>query len=347
LTAGGDEVDRRRTAVDRARGAAANRTLRYEKLLRRGTSFEVFCRVDAPADAELAEIAGVIATWRPLLGRGVSAGQGRATVSDVFSGRLDLATPHGLATWLTMDGPELVRAVATDHVDAQPVPSPRRIDVPLVLTGGPLHVGGTPPSSSRRNHTLTWKVNGKAAVPGSSIRGVVRSRTEYILRSLDVVVCEDGRCGSCWVCEVFGHGGGDDESSLVVGRRSRVRFLDSVVEGAVAKERVHLPVDRFTGGAREGLLFSLEGVEMGTAHLVIELDESLSADDERLLRALLRLIQQDLADCLIGIGGHVTRGYGGVEPQVKPLEASGDLPSLAEAQETQRQRWLTRQEVAQ
>ena len=105
------------TKISRSRAAAEANTLRTEEVLPAGSRFEVFLRWDdAPAGA-VREFAGRLAAWRPLIGRGVSRGRGRCTAEDVRYGSLDLSDPDDLLRWLTMSGPDLARAVATEEAE--------------------------------------------------------------------------------------------------------------------------------------------------------------------------------------------------------------------------------------
>jgi CRISPR/Cas system CSM-associated protein Csm3 (group 7 of RAMP superfamily) len=117
---------------------------------------------------------------------------------------------------------------------------------------------------------------------------------------------------------VFGYGGGRDEGESAVGMRAAVRVADAVVSGAVPTERKHVAIDRFTGGALDKALFAMEVLEDGTFPLTVEWmlgarEESSGGDDfGRQVRAVLRLVLEDLNDGIIGMGGGTARGYGSV-----------------------------------
>ena len=88
-----ESVVRASTKISRSRGAAEANTLRTEEVLQVGTRFEAFLRWDDADAAELAEFAGLLAAWRPLIGRGVSRGRGRCAVEQVRYGTLHLDQP--------------------------------------------------------------------------------------------------------------------------------------------------------------------------------------------------------------------------------------------------------------
>lgn len=340
-----------RTAIDRHTGAARNRTKRFDQVLAPGTLFDICLRLDPPRDRSPkvardvgADAGGTAAEdltpellgsylmdWQPFLGSGVSRGQGKCRVIEVRHGTLDLGTVEDLHRYLSLGGWDLVEETAVNQV--KPVESPlapvvdvsRPGEVTLqVSTREPLAVGSGLKVPGEDNLLPILMRSGDPVVPGSAWKGVLRSRCEYILRSVGINACEGGTCGQCWTCQMMGHGGGE-RRGRTVGARSRVRTQDSKIHaaGRTIQNRTHVAIDRFTGGAEDGKLYRVQSVT-GTTTLSIGLWDVCGKDRRRLL-ALLRLVVQDFEDGLIGIGGHVTRGYGGLH-----LE-SHDLPSLEEA----------------
>ncbi|MBK8756119.1 MAG: hypothetical protein IPM08_03145 [Actinomycetales bacterium] len=325
------------TAIDRHSGAAAVRTLRKTQILPAGTRFEIYVRCDA--GIPMADLVRCLNDWAPLVGHSTSTGRGRCEVEEVRTGTLDLSTSEGLLTWLTTSGPDLVRSVATK---VEPVSRPdvagatytltfRTADGPLAFS---LNSDGELPSSRR--------------LPGASIKGVIRSRMEYILRSVGLLneyACGGVGCGTCVVCQVFGHSAKANVKRVSVGQRALLRVHDAPVTGVVRK-RSHAPLDRWTGGvamaskdepkvyvanSRGGLLHTFEGVEEGqfTATFVGELPERLKVGFE----ALLTLVLADIEDGLVGFGRATTRGYGSVSLSAVTVPGEGSLPTREQAQQ--------------
>jgi len=340
-----DDVDNQvlsSTRIDRARGAAADNTLRTEEVLPAGSRFEVFLRWDDAAGGEVGDLAGLVAGWRPLIGRGVSRGRGRCVVESVRHGTLRLDDPDDLLLWLTLHGPKLAREVLRARgVTVEPtgppgdgVPAERLFRVPVTIIGPwRIGTGAKPERGSREKLPLlrAWP-GGPPVVPGTAVKGLLRSRAEFILRSVGMtpLPCEAGACGSCWTCEVFGHGGGADEESAAVGRRAAVRFADSMVGSPVPAERTHIAIDRFTGGVLDGALYTTEVLEGGTFAIEATLLPGETSGQRREeIAGLLRLVLEDLNDGIIGMGGGTTRGYGSV--RVEFGASSGVLPSVADA----------------
>jgi len=340
-------MEERSTAIDRDRAAASASTLRQTQTLPMGTRFEVSIRWDDPekdelskkdpAESDLSAVLRYLAGWRPLLGSGVSAGRGAAKVDLIGRGRLDLRRADDLATFLTCSGPMLFEKVAPalEPVTAG-ASAVERVEFKCQLVDA-LRIGsGTARPQSR--HTSAEgrattnavaeivRVGGSPVIPARSLRGVIRSRAEYILRSLGVPACKDQKCGkeTCPTCMIFGHGGGQSRAGAVR-RRSRVRFLDAKLvdaNGADARvsDRTHVAIDRFTGGAAkrkvkgkvEGLLFSQKVVDAG--EFVIAVEPLDATDDEWAdAQALITLVIDDMDCGYVGIGAGTTRGQGTVK----------------------------------
>ncbi|MGH3285785.1 MAG: RAMP superfamily CRISPR-associated protein [Streptosporangiaceae bacterium] len=323
------------TRISRERGAAASNTFRQEEVLPAGAQFEAFLRWDDADAAQVADLAALIAAWRPLVGRGVTRGRGRCAVQDVRHGTLGLHDPGDLLRWLTLSGPGLVRDVATEQVSVDSTgPDPDLLfRVPVSITGPwRIGTGEKPPKGSREPIPLR-RLGGQPVVPGSAMKGLLRSRAEFILRSVGVTPapCADKPCDSekCWTCRVFGYGGGQDSGERAVGARAAVRVADAVVADPVPAQRTHVAIDRFTGGALDGALYTMQVLEAGSFPLAVERLPGV-VDDElaRQVRAVLRLVLEDLNDGIIGMGGGTARGYGSVRVE---FDAASGLPTLAEA----------------
>jgi CRISPR/Cas system CSM-associated protein Csm3 (group 7 of RAMP superfamily) len=213
-----------------------------------------------------------------------------------------------------------------------------------VTIAGPLRVGsGEPPEPAGdqgQQVTPMLRVGEQFVLPGSGLKGLLRSRAEYILRSVSATPtpCLNQRCGSCWTCQVFGHGGGQDPDTRAVGARALVRIPDVTVADPVPARRQHVAIDRFTAGAHPGLLYTVDALESGTFDLIIEpLDSRLADQKIAEIRAILRLVLEDLDDGIAGVGAGVARGYGTVRVNLADAVECGDLPDGPSARATLRQ----------
>ena len=218
------------------------------------------------------------------------------------------------------------------------------IDVvdPMLIKSGQATVGGVDMSFVR-----TYR-DGKAApfIPGSSLKGVIRSHVEKICRSLRpdaVPVClpyvdpersdspverEQASCGlrisrspanetitswdayrySCPACRLFG-------SLAFTGRFATSD--GSIEEGYVTEVRDGVGIDRTTGGAAGGVKYDLEVLSKGTFKTVLEI-----RNFEKWQVALLALVLRDMEEELARIGSGKSRGLGKFKGTVNRFELS-------------------------
>lgn len=186
---------------------------------------------------------------------------------------------------------------------------------------------------------------GSPCVPGATWKGLLRARCEFILRSVGLLAaapgddapdCDasrpGGTCGRCVLCDAFGWSGETlhansgayasgsaasepadphrQAAETPVAARGRLAFADSPVADAVCTVRNHVALDRFFGGASDGLLFAQEVVESGTLALTVYDDPQRPLADPEFIKALLVLACHDINDGYLGVGGATTRGQG-------------------------------------
>jgi CRISPR/Cas system CSM-associated protein Csm3 (group 7 of RAMP superfamily) len=322
-TAGTPTKQRRRTAIDGKRGAAANTKLYAVEQLPANTAFDVFLRWDDPDDRyEL--FLERLESWQPRLGRGVSQGAGQCTVTELGSRVFDLSTPDGLLDWLrisSLDGyPE--RRPVRRGVETEPL---RDIEFEIVDA---LHMGTGEFRETKEGLKISTIVrdggdsDGVPVVPGSGLKGILRSRAEYICRVVGAPACDDQCCGTCRPCKLFGFTGEE-----LAAQRAKIVVHDAVIEEPVTQERQHVALDRFTGGAAPGLLYTDEVIASGRFRLRIDALDPGKIDDTDLL--LLDAVVADLNDGLIGLGARTTAGYGTVRIISDTRESSARLTELS------------------
>jgi CRISPR/Cas system CSM-associated protein Csm3 (group 7 of RAMP superfamily) len=312
------QPDRRtRNTIDRVRGATVPTRLWRGELLPAGTSITCYLRLDDPG--LLDALIGVLAAWRPHIGGGQSVGRGQARLVGVCSRTIDLATIEGLRAWLTGGGPSLFDDASTEPVNVPDTGhQQRRHQWRWEIVDG-LHVGSGSRAESLGERTsapaLVLRSGGRPCIPGSTWKGLLRSRCEYILRSVGGRACHsadaDRACRRepvCDVCAIFGWTGRDDEAAETAGQRSRLLFADSVIEDDHIVVRQHVALDRVTGGARPNQLYAQEIVESGTCTLDITIaDEN---DLPPIALPLLDLAIADIDEGYLAVGAATTRGHG-------------------------------------
>ncbi|AXH95961.1 RAMP superfamily CRISPR-associated protein [Ornithinimicrobium avium] len=321
-------LDEHSTAIDRHTAAAKESTKRHVRRVARGAEFITHWRLDNPTGTDEQAVVQALSTWAPLLGQSVTNGHGDVIFLSVTHGSLDLTEDDDLLTYLTLHGPALHEQVATHPVDSPEPTTRERFTLPLRIVE-PLHAGT---GQADRGTTDAPKVNrvardgGQFVLRGSSVRGVLRSRIDYLLHSLDLAECPEQRCGTCLTCKIFGF------TNAEAARRGSVRFLDVIVTGAPPEpdQIQHVALDRFTGGARDTALFTDEVVPTGDIDVVVE-DLDSSSQQWRQLGALLRLVAADIDDGFVRLGGGGSRGYGRMQLRAEDLPTSG-LPQLKDAQ---------------
>ena len=154
---------------------------------------------------------------------------------------IDPATTEGAHTWLSHSGTALFEAVATNAISCDRTGEPW-LQERFKIVDGFLTSDGLPSRDARTRQRL-----GQPLIPGSAWKGIIRSRTEFILRSRygESAACRQqpgcGNCPVCPVCAVFGH----------PGQRGLLAFRDSYIEKpAYYPKRTQVGIDRVTGGSK-------------------------------------------------------------------------------------------------
>lgn len=332
-----DTVNHTRNASDRFRGAARTHYIHRVEMLTPGTTFDVVLRWDDADPERREEFLRALQSWRPMLGRGVSYGAGRCSLVAWELTEYDLSTENGLLAWLR-DGaedpcPEPTRRLPEFGLDD----SDLLIDARLSIVDA-IHCGtDRDPEASSGNSLRMYGYGGKHVVPGSTLKGVLRSRAEYICRVLDVDACRDQACGQCRPCRLFGFAGRPREKAGPPrAQRSRITVEDAVIlaegEPATKSVRPHVAIDRFTGGAQDEALFEHDVIERGSFALRVRRLPPVEADPEEERRDLMLLhaVLKDLDDGYIGIGARTTAGFGTVRVE-SGIPDDFDISALAGA----------------
>lgn len=341
------------TAIDRRRGAARLHTLRGVEMLPVGTRFVARLWLEDATEATELIMARTLSGWWPSIGRGVSSGHGRMAVIEARSATLDLGQREDLLLWLGGGGPSLVDTVTLDPgrgraldledqcamgPEGQPRVLRATIKAPLFVAAGKKQQEEV---STEDRVRMPLMRDEQPLLPGSSLKGVLRSRCEFILNTVGVPACLDQSCGQCHTCGWFGHGGGHDDDAGSVGARSKVRIPDALVTDAQLRTRTHVALDRWTGGVaqdtptdgaihppgeRGGKLYSLRAVERGSFDIRLEFNALPAGEETELFLATIALVIEDINAGLLAFGAATTRGYGTVE-----IAPSDWLPSGSDA----------------
>lgn len=184
-----------------------------------------------------------------------------------------------------------------------------------ITTKSDLHVGGhSTIEPAEVDNPVIKNSDGYPIIPGSTLKGILRTETERLLRGLGVEVCDifdrsnRGGCNKCSACKLFG---GKDLASSI-------RIKDSTASQKKTFIRDSVAIDRQKRKARDGGKFDLEVVPKGTTFsgkLIIENTE-LKGYEYSKLGAMLSLV--DFFNSCSGSIGHATsRGFGEAEIDVE------------------------------
>lgn len=205
------------------------------------------------------------------------------------------------------------------------------VETPLAIMAGETNMMDP---SRPDNQVVTQWINGRYVpyIPGSSLKGVLRSRAEQLLRGLGVEVddpfdkySQSNKPRSdathvydsnCPVSQLFG--------SLSL--KGRVTIRDAYPlepERIILGHRHNVGIDRISGGPKRSALFDREVVESGSFGTMI----SLNNFELWQLSLMLHLLK-DLHDGYIRLGAATTRGLGkvSVEIQTVTIRQYGLLP---------------------
>ncbi|RLI35977.1 hypothetical protein DRO55_04425 [Candidatus Bathyarchaeota archaeon] len=196
----------------------------------------------------------------------------------------------------------------------------RQIFVGEITAETPLHIGsGRPDIRIGEAISVLRNVKGVPYIPGSSIKGKVRTEAEKIARKLGYEVCNPPdtkkMCGSlksdekdlCIVCQIFGTAGEK------ISRASKVKFRDALPLEEVKEFEVRtgIALDRERGSVHRKALYTIEAVPAGTRFGFEMVAENLTDEELSLLLAAVKSVQDT------GLGGSSTRGFGKVRVSIK------------------------------
>lgn len=334
--AGQQEAKRRietRTAINRSTGTVEPGKLFSSDTVQPGAKFSASIVLQRATSQQVAELhallAGCTSTDPLQIGAHQRAGWGAVAVQDL---QVQVLTNEALASWWqegTQPGAAVLPSarfcpVAAEALPKPPQPSrqPSLLKLPLSLAfDGPFAVRDSEyrqPKSGDAN-TQPRERNGGPLLPATSLLGSLRSRAEYILRTLG----KDTPAGH----EAPGVRTGQlpaDLCSLLfgcTGWRGLVGasgdFVDTQKLVQMAQHMVALC--RITGGGQDGAKFQFKCYASPTlaSHLTLDrqrlMDPRLSPEQRDAALGLLHLLLLDLAEGDIGFGMARSKGWGWVQ----------------------------------
>lgn len=190
------------------------------------------------------------------------------------------------------------------------------------LTG--LKIGGTQESrgmGETDNPVIRHPVTRAPYIPGSSLKGKLRSLLEMKYSDHSQRTGEPCNCGRCFICTLFGCGDArrSEQPTRLIFRDAPMtqetkQQLEDALPGSYVEVKTVIKMDRKTGKAARGALRQQERIPEGAAFdfsLSMRLFEEDTTEKRKeylnKLAEALELLELDY------LGGSGTRGYGKVE----------------------------------
>ena len=279
--------------------------------------FSVYIYRDPEFDAEIDEhvktLFSALNNGEIVFGGQKSNGCGDVSVEHLFYRQFDLKNENDRSAWMKED--ELEEKAYTDIAGtlSNKTRGIYRIRVTGKIDGGILVKGyqiegfgkDAPDAVNIKNS------KGEYIIPGSALKGTIRSRIEYIAGTIGL--------SKTVINEIFGSLASDTD-----GVTGNARFYDTVIrikeknDQNSISHRIH--IDKFTGGVMYKALFSEK-----TAYGVIDsikIDVSDKNDPEKAV-GLLILALRDLANGLYNLGGGYHIGQGFINVNTIEIEHNG------------------------
>jgi CRISPR/Cas system CSM-associated protein Csm3 (group 7 of RAMP superfamily) len=343
-------------------GTVDGHALHRQEAVPVGTQFACTLEVDDCTEAHLALLVSLLASLDGEAGSGIGRGVSRQAGRLEWDGeRIEVLSPQAVAAWLRMPGKTLDSAFDTLPRWPEPAPLPARQahSVGFVLhPQGPLLVNEPGLCAPRRdpdtaaiddeerarsgepNLEFSRTTDGRALVPASTLRGVLRGRARRIAATIaaDLVAADSADLDPAQhrqIEQAIDKAVNDLIDALfgATGQRSRIWVTEAVgTKPAQPLKQTFVGIDRFTGGGQPGKLYQARAAESGPLEGTLLLDPRASdlADWER---GLLLLLARDALEGDLLFGWGKARGYGACDVQLIPEkgERVSDLDGLLTA----------------
>lgn len=206
-----------------------------------------------------------------------------------------------------------------------------------IETIDPIHIGtaneGLDPTQV--DDPVIKDASGKPIIPGSSLKGVIRSTFETVMRGIGEEVCDvfEQKKDVCitdeFLKEIAGRGMSPEVQAKLIyeksccvcrlfggrGFASKLQFKDCTFIGdkCIYEYRDGVGIDRETGAAKQGVKYDYEIVPKGSKFRFYmtadNLDSSTDSNQKKYLDYLIRLLESGE----LCIGGKTSRGLGRIK----------------------------------
>lgn len=249
------------------------------------------------------------------LGAKTSAGFGKMTFSNSKFYHLDLSNSKHLIAWLkydfsdswfeqfkhlsksTIDGAVLLK---TKYKRKFEINADFHIKSSLIIKDY---------NSNSQSDAVSIKNDNKFVIPGSSLKGVIRSRSERIINTLNL--------NSSNILEnLFGQKSDPKTNS---GSKGKIVIQEAEVNNVIAELQNRIKIDRFTSGTIEGALFNSSPLWSDKNSTNLKLEIKIT-DPKEYEIGLILLVLKDLWLGDLAIGGEKNIGRGvlqGLKAEIK------------------------------
>lgn len=207
--------------------------------------FEVYA--DSEKDKEnykkvVYELLSALDSGDIMIGSYKSIGAGAMEINDIAEEEIDLEDKKQLFSYLK--GEEKYKKIEKSTLKKDNAENIVTFELKGDLKTPILIKGNDSLDYKRPDGENITNADGKYFIPGSSIKGVVRSESRKILKSLNKGYIEEN---------IFGSSDNDEDKSA-----SKVRFFDAFIEKDLKAIYNRIKIDKFTGGVRKSAILNDE-----------------------------------------------------------------------------------------
>ena len=166
-------------------------------------------------------------------------------------------------------------------------------------------------------------------IPASSVKGALSHRLAFHYNKIKGIFADTLKEGekiddfvgknNAAVKAVFGSEGDKDANGKIQNKKRGNVLISDIIQEASLSSKVlnHVSIDRFTGGAIDGALFSEETLYAKEQSFELKLLVNNCAFDDKDIKTAFENTLKDLCSCMLPLGGGVNRGNGCFEGTIK------------------------------